>query len=274
MSAAARRGLGLVALIAALAGCAIRPDAHAPPFASKPYAAFSRSAAIGVAEGEWRYWGSPVIDGPADDDPALPPPALQERDNAAWQEVGLYWWIGMNAGHPEDRWTGKHDAAGRVFPRAVNGRYAWSAAFISYVMRMAGAGPHFPYAPDHAHYIDAAWRAAHDATAHGAKPSELLAENPETFAPAPGDLICAGRASAAHITYADLPTKGYFPAHCAIVVAAAPSELSVIGGNVDNTVALTHVPLTARGTLLHRDGTIVDPRYDWFVVLRVIYRRD
>ena len=270
MSTAALRRLGLVAILAALAGCAARPDAHAPPFANKPYAAFSRGAAIRIAEGEWRYWGSPVIDGPADDEPVLSPPALQERDNAGWQEVGLYWWIGMNAGHPEDRWTGKHDAAGRVFPRAVNGSYAWSAAFISYVMRMAGAGPRFPYAADHARYIDAAWCAAHD----GAKHPELLAENPETHAPAPGDLICAGRASAAHITYADLPTRGYFPAHCAIVVAATPSELSVIGGNVDNAVALTHVPLTASGTLLHRDGTIVDPRYDWFVVLRVLYRRD
>lgn len=264
------RALVLAAALAGLAGCAARLDAHAPPFANKPYAAFSRAAAIGIAEGEWRYWGSPVVDGPPEDYSPQDPAATPERTNARWQEVGLYWWIGMNAGHPEDRWTGKHDAEGRVFPPAVNGRYAWSAAFISYVMRMAGAGPGFPYAADHARYIDAAWRAAHGE----AKDPELLAENPETYPPVPGDLICAGRASASHIAYADLPAPHYFPAHCAIVVATTPQELSVIGGNVDDTVALTHVPLTARGTLLHRDGTIVDPRYDWFVALRVLYRRD
>lgn len=270
MSRAALRLLGLGAMLAVLAGCAVRPDADAPPFANKPYAAFSRTAAIGIARGEWRYWGRHVVDNPPEDYHPADAAAMQERANADWQEVGLYWWLGMNAGHPEDRWTGKHDAAGRVFPPAANGRYAWSAAFISYVMRMSGAGPHFPYAPDHAHYIDQAWHAAHGA----AQNPELLAENPATYAPVPGDLICAGRAPASHITYADLPTHGYFPAHCAIVVAATPQGLSVIGGNVDDTVALTHVPLTARGTLLHRDGTIVDPRYDWFVALRVLYRRD
>lgn len=270
MNLAAFYLLGLGAALFGLAGCATRPDAHAPPFANNPYAAFSRSAAIGIAKGEWRYWGSRVVDTPPQDDHPADAAAMQERANADWQEVGLYWWLGINAGHPEDRWTGKHDAAGNVFPPEVNGSYAWSAAFISYVMRMAGAGPDFPYAADHAHYIDYAWRAAHG----GEKTPELLAENPETFVPTPGDLICAGRASAAHITYADLPERKYFPSHCAIVVAAASRELSIIGGNVDDTVALTHVPLTSRGTLLHRDGSIVDPRYDWFVVLHVLYRRD
>lgn len=257
-------------MLAALSGCAVKPDAHAPAFANLPYEAFSRTSAIDIALGEWRYFGERVVDTP----PAAYRPAdaqaKQERDNGFWQEVGLYWWIGMNAGHPYDRWTGKHDARGRKFPASVDGRYAWSAAFISYVMRMAGAGPDFPYAPDHAHYIDYAWRAA-----HGEEPDpELIAENPATYAPVPGDLICAGRDSAATMTYADLPSHGFFPSHCAIVVRERPGMLAVVGGNVDDTVALTHVPVTPRGTLQHADGSIVDPRYDWFVVLKVLYRRN
>lgn len=225
---------------------------------------------MAIARGEWRYWGDNIVDAPPDAYHPQDAAAMQERDDGDWQEVGLYWWIGMNAGHAEDRWTGKHDAAGKIFPPKVNGRYAWSAAFISYVMRMAGAGPGFPYSPNHAHYINYAWHAA-----HASEPDPLLlAENPATYAPVAGDLICAGRGRAASMRFADLPSKGYFPAHCAIVVAQRPGMLSIIGGNVDDTVALTHVPLTTRGTLQHRDGTIVDPRYDWFVALRVLYRRN
>ncbi|HEX7389428.1 MAG TPA: DUF2272 domain-containing protein [Acidiphilium sp.] len=257
-------------LLACLAGCAVRPDAHAPPFANRPYEAFSRAAAINVALGEWRYWGDKVVDAP----PAAYHPAdaaaKAERDNGFWQEVGLYWWIGMNAGHDDDRWTGKHDARGQVFPADVDGDFAWSAAFISYVMRMAGAGPDFPYAPDHAHYIDYAWHAAHG----GIADPLVVAENPETDAPVAGDLICAGRDRAASMRYADLPSKGYFPAHCAIVVDVQPGMLSVIGGNVDDEVALTHVPVTPGGMLVRADGSVVDPRYDWFVVLHVLYRRN
>lgn len=263
------RVAGCVAIVL-LAGCALRPDAHAPPFANKPYAAFSRQAAINIARGQWRYWGRVVFDAPPADELPADAADTPERRNGFWQQVGIYWWLGMNAGRPEDRWTGKHDAAGHVFPPKANGRYAWSAAFISYVMRMAGAGPDFPYAPDHAHYIDYAWRAAHGAVKHPL----LLAENPQNHAPRAGDLICAGRSSARDMSYADLPSAGYFPSHCAIVAAVHPQMIAVIGGNVDDTVALTHVPVTPAGMLVMPNGTVVDDRYDWFVVLRVLYKRD
>jgi hypothetical protein len=257
------------AVLSALSGCAVQPDAHAPAFANKPYEMFSRAAAIAIALGQWRYWGSPVVDTPPSAYHPADAQAMQERDPGDWQQVGLYWWLGMNAGHFYDRWTGKHDATGKKFPPAINGRFAWSAAFISYIMRIAGAGPDFPYSPNHAKYIDYAWNAA-----HGTIPNPLLlAENPTTYAPVPGDLICAGRDRASTITYAALPSHGFFPAHCAIVVKQVPSMLSVIGGNVDDTVALTHVPTTTRNTLQHRDGSIVDPRYDWFVALKVLYQR-
>ncbi|MDX5931326.1 DUF2272 domain-containing protein [Acidiphilium acidophilum] len=264
-----RKYLAGTGVLLALSGCAVRPDAHAPPFANRPYEAFSRIAAIQIARGEWRYWGSRVVDTPPSAYHPVDAQAKQERDNGDWQEVGLYWWIGMNAGHYYDRWTGKHGAAGRKFSPRDDGHFAWSAAFISYVMRMAGAGPDFPYSPNHAKYIDYAWNAAHGKISDPL----LLAENPVTYAPVPGDLICAGRGSADSMTYANLPSRGFFPSHCAIVVRQRRSMLSVIGGNVDDTVALTHVPTTTRDTLEHRDGTIVDPRYDWFVALKVLYRR-
>ena len=50
----------------------------------------------------------------------------------------------------------QNDSAGTPFDFVHDARYAWSAAFISYVMRIDGAGDRFPYAPNHSTYINAA----------------------------------------------------------------------------------------------------------------------
>src|SRR5262249_160423 len=156
---------------------------------------------------------------------------------------------------------GRHDADGRVFPAESDGSYAWSAAFISYVMRSAGAGDAFPYASAHWVYVDAA---------HEAKDGvRLRTERPESYAPQPGDLVCLGRETAQDMRYDDLPVR--FTGHCDIVVAAAPGELTVVGGNVDDAVTLKHVPVSEQGMLATVDGAVLDGRYPWFVVVRVMY---
>ena len=93
-------------------------------------------------------------------------------------------------------------------------RYAWSAAFVSYVMRIAGAGARFPYSASHSDYINLAKQmtAGPDDRAGWSSPSA-----PEAYAPQPGDLICLGRGSARDLRYDDLPA-GHFPGHCDIVV--------------------------------------------------------
>ncbi len=236
-----------------LGGCAVQN--HAPPFANVPYEPFSRSAAVAVAMDEWRLWGNRVDDtggaGYVQTDATM-----GERQQGLWQRVGEYWWEGMNAGEPASRWTGKHDGEGHVFPVAANGDYAWSAAFISYVMRIAGAGRDFPYAPDHATYINAAAR--HQA--HGL----LDAEDPASYAPSLGDLACFPRDWASNLTFADLPTTYSFPAHCGIIVAGGPGSVSIVGGNVDDAVTMEHLHTNASGEL---QGN----RENWFVVLRVNY---
>jgi len=238
-----------------LAGC-VAPDEHVPPFARLPYQPFSRDAALAIANDEWRLWGSRVDDNPS----AYAPPAPQtipERQEGFWQRVGEYWWQGMNAGTPDSRLTGKYIAPGEAFPVSEKGDYAWSAAFISYVMRIAGAGQHFPYAPAHATYIDAAVR--------GQTPL-LTAEDPATYAPQPGDLVCFARSWAAGLRFKDLPTQGFFPGHCGIVTSIGTGEIDMIGGNVDNAVVLTHIPATP-------DGRLSDTVVNWLVVLRVNYAR-
>jgi hypothetical protein len=266
------RRLGLLALTLglALAGCAPEAppgphpsggvdDAHIPPFARWPYQRFSREAAVQIALREWRAFGQPVVL------PHTELPFDNERAEGLWQRVGEYWWLGLPLGSREQGFTGIHDENGRVFPDQEDGNFAWSAAFIDYVMRMAGAGHRFPYSPTHADYINAARQHA-----AGERPDLAIgAERPERYAPQRGDLICMWRGSQA-VRYDDLPT-GRFPGHCDIVVEAHPGLLDVIGGNVDNSVSMKHIPVTQDGHLAGPDGVIVDPDYPWFVAIRVEY---
>ena len=261
-----RLGRVLLMGIPLLSGCSNLTNV--PPFASVPYQRFSRAAAVAVALREWKLFGSQVND---DDHLNWDKP---ERNEGLWQRVGEYWYVGMPPGSPESRWTGKHDASGREFPAEDDGKYAWSAAFISYVMRIAGAGPAFPYAADHAFYINAAKRMTLGID-HGWL---VTAERPNAYAPIPGDLICHGRNEAASLRYDDLPTASLFPAHCDIVVAGpkagalpgfAGPAISVIGGNIQDSVTLRHIPVTADGRLAGPDGVVLDQRQTWMTVLRV-----
>jgi len=251
----------LGALAATVAGCAApEPDAQVPPFARLPYEQISRAAVVEIALREWRAFGQAVDDGTTQPDAATAP----ERAQGLWQRVGEYWWLGLNAGAPESGWTGKHDARGAVFPASEDGQFAWSAAFVSYVMRVAGAGRRFPYAASHWEYIDAARRAAD-------RPGGIVvvAASPETYVPQPGDMICQGRGRASALRYEHLPA-GPFPAHCDIVVGRTAEGVDVIGGNVRNAVAMKRVPTTPDGRLVRPDGSVVDPAHPWMVVLRLV----
>ncbi len=253
-------------------GVALPPavDVRVPTFATKPYESFARDDAVAIAVREWRLFGMLIDDDPPGTRPKPAPDAKPERTPGLWQRVGEYWWLGQNPDLPEGDWTGKQDEFGRVFPAGEDGTYAWSAAFISYVMRLAGAGRRFVYSPAHADYINAARQGFGVATA----------EPPTLYAPQLGDLICLGRGHAAGMTFADLPAPR-FPAHCDMVVglagqapagaAALAGQLAVIGGNVDDAVTLKHVPVTADGMLADADGVVLDGRYPWFVVLRIAY---
>ena len=237
-----------------------------PPFSRLSYAPFNRADAVAIALREWRLWGSPVDDDPPGTRPPRGPDEKPERYPGLWQRVGEYWWESQDSSSVTAYWTGKHDGNGSVFPASQDSHYPWSAAFISYIMRIAGAGERFPYSPAHATYINAA-KAQADA---GGGSLVVTAERPERYAPEAGDVICLGRGASRALTYDDLPTAS-FPGHCDFVVGAAPGQLTVLGGNVDDTVTEKHIPTTAAGTLSDPVSGVVDTRYPWFVVLRVSY---
>ena len=261
----------LLAALALLSACApprappVPLDAHVPPFARVPYEPLSSDAVVAVALREWRLFGSPVDDNPPGSYRPATPEDKPERQQGLWQRVGEYWWLALNAGAPDAAVTGKHDANGVVFPASEDGYYAWSAAFVSYVMRIAGAGAHFPYSASHSDYIDIAKQMKLGQTSGWS----IVAERPEDYAPRPGDLICLGRGEARNLRYDDLPA-GHFPGHCDVVVDSSVSgQISVVGGNVDDAVTMKHVPVTPDGRLATPDGQVVDARYPWMVVLRL-----
>ncbi len=248
-----------------LAACTGRPmpDAHVPPFAKIPFEPFSRQAVVAITLREWRLFGQTVADPEGEATRTIKP----EREEGLWQRVGEYWWLGLNAGSPESAWTGRHDGEGAVFPPEDDGAYAWSAAFISYVMRIAGAGARFPYSGDHADYINAAKRM----TLGQAAGWLVAAERVQDYAPRPGDLVCFGRGTARGLRYEDLPTPALFTSHCDIVVdTSVPRQIAVIGGNVQDSVTMNTVPVTADGKLAAPEGVVLDTRFPWMTVLRLL----
>ncbi|HJS32527.1 MAG TPA: DUF2272 domain-containing protein [Alphaproteobacteria bacterium] len=259
------RTIAVLLFAVALSACAA-PDRHVPDFARRPYEAFSRQAVVSIASREWRLFGQPIQDDPSASATCFDDTCKLERREGLWQRIGEYWWIGLNADRRERSWTGKHAAGGIVFAPERDGAFAWSAAFISYVMRTAGAGPRFPYSASHADYINEARMASvrRDTTAI------LWAERPNLYAPKPGDLICYGREGDRFPGFDDLPAAR-FASHCDIVTGLESDRLSAIGGNVNDAVALKRVPLTPAGTIAGADDTPIDSRYAWFVVIRVIY---
>lgn len=244
-------------------------NAHLPPFASENFTVFNRQDIAAIALREWRLFGSPV----ADEDPhTLPNPSSSalkpERLPGLWQRIGEYWWLSQDPGEVTSGWTGRTNEKGELFSTSEDGNFAWSAAFISYVMRIGGANTRFPYSANHSAYINAA--------ASGKHPG-IRARNPASYAPRIGDVLCVGRGRSRAITYKMLPTDNFFPAHCGIVVAVDQQgppfqqQISVVGGNVNDTVALTHVPTDSTGHVSDPEGNSYDTRYPWCAILAPRY---
>ncbi|RXA20224.1 DUF2272 domain-containing protein [Methanosarcina sp. MSH10X1] len=133
-----------------------------------------------------------------------------------------YW---MNY-HP--RGLSQTNADGKIASRSP-----WSAAFISYVMREAGAGDAFAYAALHTSYIAAAKKAALAQEPFKFRAYEISAVRPEI-----GDLVCRDRASrigasCAGTTFANVDKGGI--SHSDIVVEVHQKYAVILGGNTAQT---------------------------------------
>lgn len=105
---------------------------------------------------------------------------------------------------------------------------AWSASFISYLMRQAGAGDKFKYSALHSDYINKAKenRKNNVKTFQAYQPDEINVNE--------GDLICYPRQEG--VTYS---TNGSYFAHCDLITEIKDNKATAIGGNVSNSVSKT-----------------------------------
>lgn len=151
---------------------------------------------IELANNEWKKWNIPT--------------KVKEGSTKTIQDLRNYYKIGTN-----NNWS---DA------KMIS--TAWSGTFISYLMRMAGAGKNFFYSTLHADYIQKAKknRINNIKTFQAYKPDEISVEA--------GDLICYPRQEG--VTY---ETNGVYFAHCDIVTKIENNKATAIGGNVSNSVS-------------------------------------
>jgi hypothetical protein len=172
-----------------------------------------------------------------------------ETKDPFFKFVGEYWSFGVNNPNIDGRTTFQ-DANGAPF------RPAWSAAFISFIMRKSGAGNEFFYHEGHIHYVVKAIR-----DANSGAPAKFLGRDPTVHKPKVGDIINAGRGAAKNVTFskvlskygnAAVPNGNFLPSHSDIVISvdAANKKLKTVGGNVDvDTVGEKTWTLKADGTL-------------------------
>jgi hypothetical protein len=141
---------------------------------------------------------------------------LKETNQSVYDDLKRYWdSIQWN----ESRWS----------PTGT----AWSSAFISYIMRKAGAKDDFKYASSHSKYIVEAIKNRKENNNNKFKGYKLNEKKVEI-----GDLVCYARQDG--ITY---NTTGDYASHCDIVVSIDGDYAEGIGGNVSDSVSQKKIPL-------------------------------
>lgn len=117
---------------------------------------------------------------------------------------------------------------------------AWSAAFISWVMKQAGAKDQFDYSPSHSVYIRRAIenKKNNKGSWKGYKPSDVKVEK--------GDLICYARPISDKYD-----ATGRYASHCDLVydVDRKSKIVRAIGGNVSNSVTESTTSIDENGKL-------------------------
>ncbi|TCT08830.1 uncharacterized protein DUF2272 [Tepidamorphus gemmatus] len=166
--------------------------------------------------------------------------------------VGEYWKaIGIN--HLDGKTT-----VGGIRP-------AWSAAFVSFCVKTAGAGDRFMYTQAHCHYVARAMDAAEKASSSFG----YVARRPESYTPRVGDIVCAGRLYAKQYTY-DMARMQYvadsfYPSHGDIIVDISDGHAAAVGGNLSDSVQRKRLALTPEGYL--EPLTAGGKTYPWIAVL-------
>lgn len=212
-------------VVAAVAAHVAPPEAMAAgdAAAAAHAAAGFATGARDFATAEWEFFGKQTYDLNGNTDHA----GHTEGENPWYKRIGNFWEEG----------THTHGLDGR------NHESPWSATFISWVMRKAGAGARFRYSIRHAVYISQGIRdflEKRDAAGYWAM--RLSETKPEL-----GDLVCWGRE--AGVDY-DHQKGGDYAGHSDVVVAVEAEKVWIIGGNVGNSVTRRPLKLDPSGHLV------------------------
>lgn len=158
---------------------------------------------------------------------------LKENDPTIFDRVKAYWQEGAEVFWDKTKMLNE----------------AWSAAFISYVMKKSGAGDNFKYSTSHSVYITDAIKNRKENNKNPFK-----AYKPEEVSLAKGDIVCYPRQNG--VSY---DTKGNYASHCDIVMDIKKDYAETVGGNVSNSVSKTNVAIDT-------NKKIIDKKY--FVVIK------
>jgi hypothetical protein len=288
-----RRFLSLVAL-AVLCGCTAAPPRTARPqavplpdlerVATTP-GATPRERIVEIAMQEWRKWGSQTMRIGRDDGacvthsplPApvavesfapLAPQGAQSADDESDENGNATDCIrfpdgtGMEATAQGCRMAQRYWGIVGEAPdcrQVTQGAWAWSAVFISWVMRKAGLNnDQFLTGQSHAMYVVDA--------RDGKLPRPAFHIEPMPALPRPGDVICAPRGRDKYLENLSEIGFGTTPMHCDIVVAVDPAARVVraIGGNVQQSVTMSEIDLNDAGQL----DAFTNSHMPWLLVMR------
>ena len=214
---------------------------------------------VKIAIAEWWAWGGQYRDG---ESKSLPIKKLSSGTGTAGDEdrlgfkqrVFTYFKMGVYP-HTND-WKNYR-------------KEPWSAAFISYIFRLGGAGNTFPYSVGHHTYVSRAVRN----NVNNQTRNTLVAYSSKDEAPEVGDLLWRGRKPETK-TKNSLDTskwglddiikhlkagKGSFPSHCDLVVQVDYDNgvLYSIGGNVSDRVLRLKSEIEEGGMLQNSQYTVV-----------------
>ncbi|MFN7678130.1 MAG: DUF2272 domain-containing protein [Cyanobacteriota bacterium] len=199
---------------------------------------------VDQAIAEWDFFGRPLL---RDGVPIHR--GKNERDDGQWQRIRTYWRDGVL----NNSILRQEDISSEDNP--------WSAAFISFIFRTAGARDQFPYSPTHSLYIKQAIENKIQATPN----SSFIGHRISDYAPQPGHLICRTRSWAKNeVTYDNAVTYDFFPSRCELVVRSSPNQIDVIGGDQKDSVMREQVK-AVQGKIAPENAK------DWLVVIETTF---
>lgn len=183
---------------------------------------------VAIAKKEWQRWN----DGGR----------KKERQAEFLPIVQDYWKTGTNISFTKSQ----------LSSIAFQIKHPWSAAFISWVMRKAGAGNNFRYSAAHWRYTCSAKKNKINNNDNPFKAYPVGAVKPEI-----GDIVCKRR-SLSTANYKNI-CRGH-KTHGDIIVLTGKSKIQTIGGNLSDSVSIKQVALNEK-------GLINDPKY--FSIIKV-----